>query len=210
MFWRSRLVGGNEHLGLQRGARSLFALITLGFLHLHRLVSFLLRLYFLVLLEIVEEFTLVDLRHLLHLSHMISSPLFLMTMLGLLLLSIFLFILTFPLILCFFLLFLHGFLPELFDVGYHFRVGKLYSFPDFVNIIEERLELRKHVEELTNCDDSELLSLALSSESLVSKLQSYFLQRAIYQFVLNDGSKQLRNLLQIGGRVPVEESIFVE
>ncbi len=82
--------------------------------------------------------------------------------------------------------------------------------PDLVDVCEELLELRQHVEELSDSNDAELLAFTFSSYSLKSKLKSNILQSAINDTMFNDSTKEFSYLFQILLWVSMQESVLIK
>jgi hypothetical protein len=82
--------------------------------------------------------------------------------------------------------------------------------PDLVDVCEELLELRQHVEELSDSDNSKLLAFPFSSNSLKCKLKSNILQSAINNTMLDDSTKELSYLFQILLGISMQESVLIK
>lgn len=80
----------------------------------------------------------------------------------------------------------------------------------FVNTFEELWELREQVDYLTDDYHAELHSLAFASESFHYKLESYFLQGAVDDPVLDYCTVELGYLLEILSWILVQEAVLVK
>jgi len=86
---------------------------------------------------------------------------------------------------------LHCSFIELLNILDHSTICLQSTAPNFIDVIEELRELRKHIEELSNGNHTKLLSLSFSSESFESKLKSDILKSSIDNTMLDYSSKEL-------------------
>ena len=80
----------------------------------------------------------------------------------------------------------------------------------FVNTLEELWELGEQVDYLTDDYHTELHSLAFASESFNYELESYFLQGAVDDPVLDYCTVELGYLLEILSWILVQEAVLVK
>lgn len=99
---------------------------------------------------------------------------------------------------------------QLSQVFIELWVLSLDLLPDSIDVLELSREFRKAVKEFFDYDNSKALAFSFSSEGFNYEFKRNVLQDAVKQFVLNDGSKEFGNLLQVLLGVAVQESVFVE
>jgi len=105
---------------------------------------------------------------------------------------------------------LQHFLVESLNVRHHLGFGGLDTLPYLVDVLEELRELRQHVEERLDNDNSELLSSSIASESFDHKLEGDVLEHSVEEIVFDDCAEELGDLGQILLRVSVQESVLVK